>query len=278
MLQTRRSNDPRAGYRDQPIHRKPGEAHSLRGEAREASPFDLRPSSFTRLSGFIFRHSSLRALLLLSCLLCVPATACHEDTAPVTAGYDVLQGPPKSLRETFELLRAEHARKAYLAMRPYIDPDSRDAVLDLLLAVDALLASNTAALAAVEKAAPEMPRQLLDIAPVITANLELFSRKVRITGEDEDRAAGVGTIRIVIEDTPPPVEVHFRLREGHWVYSPGASGGGGMVRALDDLAGALGLVARSIKVAGRMTPEQVAAEYRLFVTPRLNKLAQALSG
>ncbi|HOB75524.1 MAG TPA: hypothetical protein PKG54_13485 [Phycisphaerae bacterium] len=219
-----------------------------------------------------------QVLLLLVLMVTVPGLTCRNvDTRPVMADFDLPSGPPKSLRATFDHLRDAYQRRAYLALRPYMDPAHRDQVIDMLLAVDDLLAANAAVLKAIDTALPDAPGPRPDISGVIMAHLELFSRDVRIVEEHEDRQAGQAIIRIEIANTPPPVDVHFRLREGHWVYVPGATGGPATIHAFRELTKALDRTARSLTTSEDLSPRQVLDDYRLFVLPMLNRMAQTLA-
>lgn len=215
------------------------------------------------------------ALLLPGLLALAPGLNCENGNArPVMADFDLPAGPPKSLRETFDHLRDAYQRRAYLALRPYMDPEHRDQVIDLLMAADTLLAANSGVLKAIEKSSPETPRNRLDISGVITANLELFSRDVRVVEEREDVEAGRAVVSIEIAGASPPVDVCFRRREGHWVYVPGP-GGAQTIQAFRELTKALDRTARSLAAAEQASPEQVISEYKLFVVPKLKQVARA---
>jgi hypothetical protein len=218
-------------------------------------------------------------LLWVAILPLLSGFTCQSgNSRPVMADSDLPSGPPKSLRETFDHLRDAYQRRAYLALRPYMDPAHRDQAIDMLLAVDNLLAANSAVLKVLECVSPQTPRARLDISGVITANLEIFSKEVEVLSQHEDREAGRATLTIEIAGTPPPVDVHFRLREGHWVYVPGSAGGAEMIQALRELTKALERVARSLAVSGNASPEQALKEYQLFVLPKLRAMARVAAG
>jgi hypothetical protein len=226
----------------------------------------------------LFRFPTLplpRVLTLSLLLLPTLGLSCRDDTRAVMAPFDAPAGPPKSLPETVAHLRASYSRKAYLALRPYVDPEGRDQLIDLLLAVDSLQAANGAALGAVQRVCPDAPREQLDISP-IADTLELFSRHVQVVSAQEDRAAGRGTVLLRTSDRPPPVPVNFRLRDGHWVYIPGQHLEE-LTLAFRDLAKSLDQVTRCLADKGRMTPRQVEYQYELFVVPTWNRMSQTLA-
>lgn len=204
------------------------------------------------------------------------AAGCREDGAPLLAKFDAPTGPPKSLRETFDFLRDAHARKSYLAMRPYIEPGERGNVIDLLMAVDELLAANAGALRAVARVSPEMPASRLDAAPYILDTLGMFSREVEIIEQHEDPQAGTGEILLLIAGEPPPLSIEFKLLDGRWVYAPGA-GGGEIIAALRNRTKALARIEQALAVADRLTPAQVAEEYELRLRRRIRPAVEPVA-
>jgi hypothetical protein len=212
---------------------------------------------------------TFRPVLLTAALLA--PLACREEDRPLLAAFDEPGGEPKSLRETFDFLREAHRRKSYLALRPYLDPAERDVTIDLLTAVDELLAANAAAQQAVARAAPLAPREQWDVSAKVLDTLELFSREVHVVGQREDPTGQTGEIWVLIAGEPPPVTARFVRRNGHWVYSPG-TGGAALVQAYRGLTRALERVARAVASAGTLTPEQVEYEYRLRLEPQLRQM------
>ena len=55
--------------------------------------------------------------------------------------------PPDTVQATFQAMRDWYAQGAYARLRPHIDPAQRDNLIDLLVALDELLAANEAVLA-----------------------------------------------------------------------------------------------------------------------------------
>jgi hypothetical protein len=193
------------------------------------------------------------------------------------ADFDLPAGPPKSLIDTITCIREAQARKAYLALRPYVDPDRRDQVIDLLLNADALLAANAAALQAVQHACPDFPRQEFDLSPAIVHSLGLFSQDVKVAPPQEDRnkEENVVSINITAGGRSLTTDVHFRLRDGHWVYVPGRDIEK-LIPAFRELTKAIDCVTRSLLTAGPMSPRKVEYQYELFVAPPWNRLKSAV--
>ena len=204
----------------------------------------------------------------LSLLFSALITGCEGDQKPLLAEYNAPPDKPLALRETFEQLRADYARRAYAAMRPYIVPEQREATIEVLQAVDELLSANAAVLKAVGRASPETPAQALDISGPVLENLEIFSRTVRVLGEQENGQEGI--VRIEIAGASPEVNVHFRRQNDHWAYVPGPDLAKA-VQGFQDLTKAMNRIALSIMNGGHLTPEQVAYEYKLRVQPKLQQ-------
>lgn len=204
------------------------------------------------------------SLWLAAIVAALAIAACDRDGCSQWDASLPLEDAPLPLRETCDHLRELLARRAYLAMRPYIDPEHRDDVIDLLVAMDELLAANAAAQAAIRQACPEIDPRPFDMSAMVN-QLELFSRDLQIVSleEDGDRAWVV----LLIADQVPYERAQFERRDGRWVYlpGPGARDLTSMTRAI---AEALGRVAFVVS-QGPHTPEQIQAEYRLRVGRRL---------
>jgi hypothetical protein len=229
----------------------------------------------TRLYSCGWACRSLKNVLLATTLiLSTLAVSCREDTRPLMAEFDAPAGPSMSLRETFDFLLAANERRAFLALRPYIEPVQRDEVVDLLLAVDAFTIANAAALQAVGRACPGFPRERLDIS--VLADMLEFSPRVQVVSEQEDRNKGEGAIAVRIAGQPEPQKVHFRLLDGRWVYVPGPHIDG-LIGTFRALTKALERINRAIACSSEMTPEQIESQYKLFVVPTIKRVSGRLT-
>lgn len=212
-----------------------------------------------------------RVLRLAAVALIVGAAAGADcgRAAPVLAQFESPARKDLSLQGTFDFIRENYTRKAYLNLWPYIDPAARRDVLTLLVGMDELQAADGAALKAVRRVWPDAPLDRLRVADVLTDNIEMFSREVQVVAVREQGDEGVVTILIAGE--PPPVEVSFRRHEGRWVYVPG-SGGETFIATIRELTKGLNRVATALTYAEQATAEDVAREYRTRVEPRLRQL------
>lgn len=215
------------------------------------------------------------SLLLAAAVLTI---SCEDDTRPLLAGYDKLSGPPKSLTETFEFLRQAREQKSYLALRPYIEPAYRDEVIDFLLAVDAFNMASDAARDTVKRSCPDLSAaslDRLDFSSMFADNLEIFSRRVEVIAQREDREKRAAVVSIRVGGRSPPEDVKFHLLDGYWLYDPGRhiSEFTENYRALTKT---LERVNRSLTCTENVTPETVAYQYQLFVEPTIKRIPPGL--
>lgn len=210
----------------------------------------------------------LGGFLLLTLLVVSPG--CDRNSRPATAAFDTPSGPPLSLLETVTALREAHARGAYLSMRPRIEPQRREAVIDLLMAMDRLLAANAAARHAVQRAVPDFPIQRVDLGPILADNLELFSKNLEVVRSEEN--GDEGTVTVQIAGAMPLVHLHFQRSGRHWLYLPGEDPGK-LIPLLTQLT--TGLERISVSVAGSpQTPESIMREYQLRIAPKLRSVTR----
>ena len=209
--------------------------------------------------------------LSLATIVCLTLIAGCDRGAPDTADASpACQGPqgvPLSLQETYDRLRDLRARRSYVAMRPHVDPEFRDEVIDLLIAMDELLAANAGAQSALQKTCPDVDARMFDMSPM-TNRLELLSRDVELVGLHEEPDSAKITLQIA--DRARPQQAQFERRDGRWLYMPGPG------------AKELTLVARNITLSlnrialvvseGPMTRDQIESEYRLRVCRKLKQI------
>jgi len=195
--------------------------------------------------------------------------ACERKPGGGWPAGGVPDGPPLSLRETYDQLRAWHAAGSYLAMGPCLDADSRQEVINFLLASDELRAANAGAQFAIAQACPGVPVEAFDLSPMTDAyGLALFSRKVEFVGQQEEGDRATVTVRWPSDNRLG--RVRFERRDGHWVYVP-ASGGRVPVQVIRDVAGALNRVALVVSTGPR-TQQDIEGEYRLRIRRRLERI------
>ena len=192
--------------------------------------------------------------------------ACDRDDRSYWSAMPAADGPPLSLRETYDRLRDWHAKRSYLAMRPFIDAGSRDELIDLLIAFDELLLANSGAQLAIVKACPTIRAEAFDMSPMADW-LELFSQRLEFVSlqEEGDR----GTIAVQIAGRLPE-ELEFERQDGRWVYLPGPIGPD-LIPLVRDIARALNRITLAVST-GPHTAEEIEAEYRLRVGRRLERV------
>jgi hypothetical protein len=186
--------------------------------------------------------------------------------------------PPVTVRQTFDCLRAWHAAGAYQAMRPHLDPSAGEEVLDLLVALDELLAANAGAQNAVRHACPQADAARLDLS-YLEQYMGLFSRDTTFLREiqKDDRTTVIAQIgdRLPLEELQFR-RVHVRGQPGRWVYIPGRSVPG-LVQLLRDMTRALDQITLVMSDAKEATPESVMQEYQIRVLGKLRRYAGVLA-
>jgi len=211
----------------------------------------------------------MRQFLFCFLLLIAMLLGCDRGS-PRLAQADAQRGAAKySLRGTFDHLRDCCTRRAYWAMRPYIDPPHCEEVLDLLIAVDELLAANAGTQHAIHVSCPSFPADKLDLS-ALADNLELFSRTVLFVSLEESESKGIVHVRI--GDRTELTDLSFENRGGYWVYMPG-SNPADLVQVIRDMKTALDRITVALDDTPK-TPEQIGNEYRLRIGPKLKRINQ----
>ena len=207
----------------------------------------------------------LYCFLSLAPLVC----GCGHNT-PKLAKAEATAGAKKySLHDTYDHLRDCCTRRAYWAMRPYIDPAHCEDVLDLLIAVDELLAANAGTQRAIRTACPTFPAERLDLS-TLADNLDLFSRTVRFVSQQESGSTGM--VRVRIGDRSELSDLPFENRHGYWVYMPGGSPAD-LLQVIRDMRVALDRITLTLGDQPK-SPEQIGNEYRLRIGPKLKRISQ----
>jgi len=231
------------------------------------------------------RITAAGCLLLLVSALWVGSMACHRERDPAEEAARLDDGPT-TVRDTFDRLRSWHAKGNYVAMRPYIAADGRVGLLDLLVAVDRLIAANNAALVAVAKACPTMDLRPFDLS-IIQDNLDLFSRQIQWVSVDEQGDHAVVTAEV--SGRLPLATMRFERQQGRWCYAPGAGDPTilTLIRQITRSLKQIELVVNttsqpsgklSEKPSGKLSEEQIAEEYRIRILPKIRKMASQPSG
>ncbi len=213
-------------------------------------------------------------LLGVGLLILLLASACDHRNPPWASPKTARS--PSSVQETFDQIRTWHAEGAYASLRPYIHPAARESTIDLLIAVDELLAANTSARKAIEKACPAAESARLagyDLS-WIADSMELFSRRVVLVKVEErgDQA----TVTAEVSGRLPLITMPFQRLSGIWVYLPGTANPK-LVEHLRAISRSLTQIAMRLNEQ-KLTPEQIDAEYRLLILPkqaRIQRLAAA---
>ena len=185
--------------------------------------------------------------------------------------------PPKEIRETYDCLRAWHSRGAYGAMRPYLEPETAEGLIDLLVAMDDLMAANAGAQAAIHRACPGMDPSRYDLS-YLDQYMTFFSKNVEYIRERDkgDRAEVI----VQVGGRMPLEELEFRrYREGRgpswWVYVPG-SDMAQITPLIREVAAALKQITIVLSASKQATPEQVGDEFEIRIRQRILKKAAAI--
>ncbi len=219
---------------------------------------------------------SLLAILVV--LAAIASHGCRDASESTVYAGPACLSPPVDMRQTFDCLREWHARGAYGAMRPYLDPETGEDVIDLLLAMDALLAANHEAQAVIRRICPEADLRRYDIS-FLQQHLEFFSTDLEYLRQQETDDRAVVTVQVA--GRMPLQELHFRRHReqdgpSRWLYVP-AGQPGRLVPLVREIKRALNQVSLVLSTAGRATPKQVQNEFEIRVLRRIEKELASLS-
>ncbi len=225
-----------------------------------AMPQEGTPSSrLVRGLGWLVGWSA--AVIPLLGLACAQAPA--APAAPVT------------LLETFQHLRELHQDRSYGPMRQYLDGAAGRDTIDLLMAVDELLANDAGARYSLKAASPGVDLQPYDHSR-IADHLGLFSRQVRVVKSAEREGRGALTLQIFDCSGSEPVArlpletLAFERRQGRWMYLPDTQEPG-VADLVREMARSLRDISR-VASAGNLNSKQVAREYYLRLGPLLREM------
>jgi hypothetical protein len=207
------------------------------------------------------------AIILLGTVLAISFVVGPERLPVISRWFQPPPEPsPISLRETFDALRQWHRQGSYRRLRPFIEPESRETVMDLIAVIEELRAANAAALEAGEAACSTFDAKAWDLAPLLEP-IELFSKELSVT--DVKESGTTGQVLVVI-GSPPPVPIDFKKVDDRWVYVPGETMAAA-VPVLRELAQAL-VRAAIVFQSGPLTRARVDEEYLFRVDPKLVQL------
>lgn len=208
--------------------------------------------------------SGLSALIVLagSCLIFLAGCKEHHDSHAAGAATQ-----PLTVQETFDQLRQWHQAGLYTAMRPYIDEESCEDTIDLLVAVDRLMAANHDFLAAIQRACPEMDVRPYDLS-FTRDNLDLFSREVVWVGAKADSEDAVVTA--AVSGRLPLREIRFRKQVDRWVYVPGPEDPA-VIKAIRQMCRSLNQI-ELVALTKQPTDQQIQEEYRVRILSKIKGL------
>jgi len=213
------------------------------------------------------------AIILLGTILAISIVVGPERLPVVSRWVKPPPDPaPVSLRETFDLLRRWHRQGSYARLRPYIEPESRETVMDLLIVIEELRAASAAALEAGQASCPAFDWNPLRRLNLLGA-MELFSGELSVT--DVTESGATGTVTAVI-GSPPVVSLSFRRIDHRWVYVPGKT----MAEAVPILRELSQALARAVAVfrSRPHTRAEIEEEYRFRIDPKLQQLKTVVPG
>jgi hypothetical protein len=176
---------------------------------------------------------------------------------------------PDNVRRTFNRLRELHENKAYLEMEKWIEPGAANGVVDLLMAVDQLLAANEAAIETLRETCPRADINRFDLSELANC-LGLFSRKIEVVNIRMGNNAA--TMNVQVADRLPLEQLVFVRYQDRWVYQPG--------RQLPELTPVIVRLADALnrlteEMSGRaLDREQVAELYRLHIGAKLKEVRE----
>lgn len=208
-------------------------------------------------------------MLLLAALLALPGGSGCDGDSPLMTVKPPTASQPATVQDTFDAMRGWHRRGAYERLRRHIEPAGREGTIDLLVAVDELVAANRAALAAMQREFPGMDRRDYDLSFVLD-NLDLFSREVEFVKVREHGDEAVVTAQV--SRRLPLAEMIFIRHDGRWMYQSGREQPE-IIEHLRAITRALGQITLLIR-SGDLRAEQMPEEWRLRIQSRQEKIAQ----
>ena len=216
-------------------------------------------------------------VLLLTMIVATGSTGCREPRGDQAPSGDICINPPKEIRQTYDCLRAWHSRGAYTAMRPYLDPNTGEDLIDLLVAMDELLAANAGTQAAIRQACPELDPRRYDLA-YIEQYMGFLSKDVEYVRERDKGDQAVVVVQV--GGRMPLEELQFRrYREtrgpSRWIYLPG-SDVPQLVPLIREVAGALSQITLVLSTSKKATPEEVRNEFEIRIQRRIMKKVAAM--
>jgi hypothetical protein len=205
-------------------------------------------------------------ILLAVVVLALPALFVYRDSLPLSRIIAEPAPPALSLENTYTQLRDWTEKHSYVPMRDYLDPACREHVLDLLVAMDELLAANTAAQEAIKRACPDIDAGRFDISAVAD-DLGLFSRQARLVAMRQDEGQGIVTVELAGHVS---AELAFEKYQDRWVYAPEWAGPQ-LVELVRDAAAAVERFTLVISSRAQ-TEEDIHSEFVIRVIPRLRRI------
>jgi hypothetical protein len=219
------------------------------------------------IEGFVmgarFSQFSSGAMLASACL--TMAVACAEDRP---TDLQTRSPKPKSVRETFDQLRKWHEAGAYSAMRPYIAESGREGLIELLVAVDQLVAANAGFLSAARQTCPDLDLRRYDLSFTQDA-LDLFSRRVDWVGVKE--SGDTATVTAEVSERLPLVEMSFKRQGDHWAYVPGTEHLA-VIEVIRQMSRSLKQIEQVVSTH-KTSDRQLEDEYRVRMLPKIRKIS-----
>ena len=162
-------------------------------------------------------------------------------------------------------------------MRPYLEPASAEGVIDLLVAMDEVMAANAGLQAAIRRACPGAQAGRYDLS-YLEQYMTFFSKDVEYVRE-RDKGDQAEVI-VQVGGRMPLEELRFRRYQedrgaSWWVYVPG-SDVTEIIPLIRDLASALKQITIVLSSSTQVTPEQVKDEFNIRIRQRILKKVAAM--
>lgn len=167
-------------------------------------------------------------------------------------------------------MRKLHADRDYESLGEYVTVASRSAFVDTLMAMDDFLAANASLQSAVHESMDARLAPLWDLSPWADA-MGLFAPHVKVITADDDGKTAL--IRYQIADRVPLEDVKLHWVNDRWMYDPGEALPG-LAPAIRELSMTLNSLAQKVR-RRPMSRDDLDAEFRLRVIPRLNRVLAA---
>jgi hypothetical protein len=195
-----------------------------------------------------------------------------KDPGPARAGQAGSQSPAANPtmnpERTILTLRNLYEHRQYAKMTPWLPSEESDGFFRLLAGADRLEAANIRVQAIIQQKLALPASDRWDLS-ALRDNLGIFSDGVKVisTIVDGDRA----TVAFQVKDALPLSSANLIRHKGDWQYQPEIYPE--LPDQINQLADSLERLGDTLNERENLSPDQIDAEYRYRIVPRIKQLA-----